>query len=96
MRGVGARSGYRVCAGFEARRSHFRGASTPAVLSPLDGRRPLYAMRGPPPRTVQEMRVDSGLFWLAVIGVGAALLAALEVWALCRVAAQADDAMGER
>lgn len=42
------------------------------------------------------MRVDSGLFWLAVIGVGAALLAALEVWALCRVAAQADDAMGER
>ena len=42
------------------------------------------------------MRVDSGLFWLAVIGVGAALLAALEVWALCVVAARADDAAGER
>jgi len=31
-----------------------------------------------------------------MLGAVVAVVLALEVWALCRVAAQADDAMGER
>mgnify|MGYP006890187633 CR=1 FL=1 len=65
-----------------------------AVLSIGDGRRPLYAMRGPPPRTVRGGEGVPAAMWMlgAVVAVGLAL----EVWALCRVAADADDAMGLR
>lgn len=44
----------------------------------------------------QERRMDAGLIRLIVLGAVFAVVFALEVWALCRVAAQADDAMGER
>lgn len=40
--------------------------------------------------------MDAGLIRLIVLGAVFAVVFALEVWALCRVAAQADDAMGER
>ena len=88
MRGVGARSGYRVCAGFDSRRSHFRGASTPAVLSPLDGwRLPNRAAATLEPLQEAHMPVYFVLF---------AAFVAFCAWALCDAAAHADDAMGER
>jgi hypothetical protein len=40
--------------------------------------------------------MDAGLIRLIVLGAVFAVVFALEVWALCRVSAQADDAMGER
>lgn len=44
----------------------------------------------------QEARVDAGLVRMLALGAVVAVVFALEVWALCVVAAQADDDLGQR
>lgn len=44
----------------------------------------------------QERRMDAGLIRLIVLGAVFAVVFGVQIWALCVVAAQADDAMGER
>lgn len=48
----------------------------------------------PPPRTVRGGEGVPAAMWM--LGAVVAVVLALEVWALCAVAARADDAMGER
>ena len=40
--------------------------------------------------------MDAGLIRLIVLGAVFAVVLGAQIWALCRVAAQADDAMGQR
>ena len=40
--------------------------------------------------------MDAGLIRLIVLGAVFAVVFGVQIWALCRVSARADDAMGER
>lgn len=75
-------------------RTGFRAPEDPADSHVTrDGRRVAGAARR---LGLRERRMDAGLIRLIVLGAVVAVVFALEVWALCVVAARSDDDLGQR